>query len=113
MKHLTLSQTYYVASTSTTERPVDNNEYDATNGIDDSIQQVYVLQPIVKPEITRLQKATLKPDYVQPHTHQKHKTYPNSVAQSVKIPSSTKIKYETYFVFFEMISAHTFAYLFN
>ncbi|XP_055313241.1 uncharacterized protein LOC129574799 isoform X2 [Sitodiplosis mosellana] len=76
-------QTYYVASTSSTEQPIANN------GIDDSIQQVYLIEPIVKPEING-QKTIIKQNYNAQQGQQRYKQIPNTI-QSTKV---TKISYD-------------------
>lgn len=71
-----------MASTSSTEQSIVNN------GIDDSIQQVYVLEPIVKPEISE-QKPTIN----KHQGLQRYKHIPK-IIKNIKTPTvSTKLKY--------------------
>lgn len=70
-----------MTSTSSTENPITNN------GIDDSIQQVYVLDSVVKPEI-RGQKTKFNQDYIS-QGQQHYESIPTNV-QNIK--TSTKIR---------------------
>lgn len=74
-----------MASTSSTEHPI------SSNGIDDTIQQVYVLDPIAKPEITG-QKSKIKQDYMQQGQQQQTTRYKSLPKNTQSIKTSTKIR---------------------
>lgn len=77
----------YVASTST-EQPIVNN------GIDDSIQQVYFLEPIVKSEIDEQHKPIIK--------HQGQQRYKQIPKNIIKTPTVfSKLKYIPFIKFKE------------
>ncbi|XP_031640677.1 uncharacterized protein LOC116352314 [Contarinia nasturtii] len=77
-------QAYYVASsTSSTEQPITNN------GIDDnSVQQVYLIKPILKSEIND-HKSVIKMNYPQ-RAQQRYKQF----AKNIQTTKATKINYD-------------------
>lgn len=81
----TYFQPYYITSRPSSKQP------SITNGIDDSIQQVYVLAPIVKPEIIN-HKTTIKPDHLHQQGQHLHKSITKSYQYQNFKATSAKIK---------------------
>lgn len=77
-------QAYYVASSSSTEQPITNNGIDDDN----SVQQVYLIKPILKSEINE-QKSAIKQNYGSQRGQQHYKQL---FGKNIQTTKATKIK---------------------